>query len=211
MPKPEKSKSKNPQAKKSVEEVAPEIVEEEAVVIRRKSPHVQIQGEWQDTLKYKDGTQKVVRGIIKPNQIQNQFAVLLASLCRGESGYDRIAYMGIGRGDVAWDSGAPSQPYSQTTLEDEFFRKAIPQADIVFVDKDTNVPTGGTPSSKIEITVTLATSEANDVLREFGLFGGTATASVDTGEIVNWIAHDRIDKDNTLEIERIVRIEFVTR
>jgi len=172
---------------------------------------IKISGEWEDTYFYKDGSKKTKKGIIKPNQIQNTFADLLTALCKRETGYDGITYLAVGRGNVTWDSSAPSQPYSQTTLEDEFFRKAIPTTDIVWVDPVTNVPTGGTPSSKIEITATLAYSEANDTLREFGLFGGTATSTLDSGEMVNWIIHSRIDKDSSFEIQRKVRIKFETR
>ncbi|MHA2428750.1 MAG: hypothetical protein ACXADB_12075 [Candidatus Hermodarchaeia archaeon] len=168
-------------------------------------------GEWQDTMRYLDGRTKVIKGPIKPNQIQNTFSTLLTSLCKGESGYDRIGYIGIGSGLVSWDSSTPSQPYSQTTLTTEYFRKAIDAADIVYIDPSTNLPTGGTPSSKIEITVTLLTSEANGTMREFGLFGGTATITLDSGEMVNWVVHGRIDKDTSLEIERQIRIEFATR
>lgn len=186
-------------------------VEEIEVRLKHVSVPVVIRGEWQDTLKYADGRKEVRSGAFKPNQIQNMFATLLATWCRGESGYDRITYFAVGHGDVSWDTAPPTQPYSQTTLEDEYFRKAIPQGDIVYVDPETGIPTGGTPSSKIEITVTLTSGEANGTLREFGLFGGTATAALDSGEIVNWVVHNRIDKDTSLEIERIVRIEFVTR
>ena len=75
----------------------------------------------------------------------------------------------------------------------------------------TNLPTGGVPSSKLEITVNILSGEANGLsLREFGLFGGTATIAFDSGEMVNWIVHSRIDKDSSLEISRVIRIEFVT-
>lgn len=145
------------------------------------------------------------------NQIQNSFASLLASWCRAEAGYDRIGFMGIGSGAAGWDSVPPTQLYSQTILTAEYFRKAISQVSIVFIDPITNISTGGVPSSKIELTVLLASGEANGTLREFGLFGGTATVSLDSGEMVNWVVHSRIDKDSSIEIERKVRIEFVTQ
>lgn len=170
-------------------------------------------GRWFDTHKYEDGR-------VEPgqhgefewgwNQIQNSFATLLAAWCRGEAGYDRITFVGIGSGNVSWDTTPPTQSYSDTTLTTEYFRKAVTQANIVYIDPVTNLPTGGTPSSKIEITVTLLTSEANGAMREFGLFGGTATSTLDSGQMVNWIVHSRIDKDSSLEIERKIRLEFVT-
>jgi len=148
------------------------------------------------------------------NQIQNTFATLLASLCRdehlAEPYHGRIAYMAIGSGLVGWDASPPAQPYANTTLTTEYFRKFIPQADIVFIDPITNIATGGVPSSKLEITVELLSVEANGTLREFGLFGGDGTISLDSGDMVNWIVHSKIVKDSSLEIQRIVRLEFVT-
>jgi hypothetical protein len=181
-------------------------------IIEEKVPF-NIRGEWHDTYTYLDGRIEESSGEFewKPNQIQNEFAKLLASWARAESGYDRISYLAVGHGNVSWDTTPPTQSYNQTTLTDEFFRKAIPQVDIVFIDPITNLPTGGTPSSKIEITVNLLTSEANGTLREFGLFGGTATGTLDSGQIVNWIVHGRIDKDTSLSIQRRIRIEFVTQ
>jgi len=174
-----------------------------------------IRGRWQDTFRRIDGTVEPGPGgefEWRPNQIQNSFATLLATWLRGESGYARLSYLAVGTGLVGWDAATPAQPYSQTTLETEVFRKAIPQGDIVYLDPATDLPTGGTPSSKVEITSTIAYGETNgNSLREFGLFGGTATITTDSGEMVNWIIHHRIDKDSSLEIQRKVRIEFVTR
>lgn len=170
-------------------------------------------GRWFDLLKHPDGsTEPGEHGEFEwgKNQIQNVFATLLATWLRAEAGYDRIGFMGIGSGLVSWDTTPPAQPYSDTTLTTEYFRKAIPQVDIVYIDPITDIPTGGTPSSKVEITVDLLSAEANGTMREFGLFGGTATVALDSGEIVNWIVHSRIDKDSSLEIQRKVRIEFQT-
>jgi len=173
-----------------------------------------IVGRWFDVIRYLDGSSELgEHGEFDWgwNQIQNSFANLIAAWCRAESGYDRIGFMGIGSGLVAWDTTPPTQAYSQTTLTTEYFRKAISQPEIYFIDPSTNLPTGGTPSPKIEIDVTLGLTEANGTLREFGLFGGTATITLDSGEMVNWIVHTRIDKDSSMEIDRKVRIEFETQ
>ena len=171
-----------------------------------------IVGRWYDIYRYADGHEECgEHGEFEWgwNQIQNSFAILLAAWCRGESGYNRIAYIGYGSGLSAWDSTPPTKLYSQTTLQTEYFRKAVSQSDIVYLDPGTDIPTGGTPDSKIEITTTLLTSEGNGTLREFGLFGGTATSTFDSGQMVNWISHSRIDKDTSFEIERKVRLQFV--
>lgn len=171
-----------------------------------------IVGRWYDLYRYTDGHEEHgEHGEFEWgwNQIQNSFATLLAAWCRGESGYDRITYLGYGSGLVAWDTVPPTKSYNATTLQTEYFRKAVTQPDIVYLDPATDIPTGGTPDSKIEITVTLLTSEGNGTLREFGLFGGTATIAFDSGQMVNWISHSRIDKDTSFEIERKIRLQFV--
>lgn len=169
-------------------------------------------GRWQDVLTYKDGSKKVLpekKFEWGWNQIQNIFRTLLACWCRAESGYGRIGFMGIGTGLPGWDTTPPTQSYDQTTLQAEYYRLTIPQGDILFVDPISSDPTGY-PTNKLEITVNIGSGDANGTMREFGLFGGTATSTLDSGEIVNWIVHDRIDKTSGFDIQRKVRIEFVT-
>lgn len=173
-------------------------------------------GEWQDTLIYKDGSDRVIilpdgEFVWGKNQIQNSFALLLGALLRDEPGYSRIGFIGIGSGNASWDTVPPTKSYSATTLNNEVFRKAIPQADIIFIDPDTDISTGGVPSSKLEITYTLDTTEANYDLREFGLFGGEATASFDTGSMVNWVSHTKIEKTSAFELNRRIRLTFDTQ
>jgi len=167
-------------------------------------------GRWQDVLTYRNGDRKILpEGSFEWgwNQIQNVFKKLLACWCRAESGYGRINFLGIGEGLPGWDSVPPVQGYDQVTLTHEYCRLEIPQGNIVFIDSD-NLPTGY-PTNKLEVTVNIGYDDANGTMREFGLFGGTATSALDSGEIVNWIVHDRIDKTSGFEIQRKVRIEFV--
>jgi hypothetical protein len=169
-------------------------------------------GRWQDVFSYIDGYSE--RRPINEfewgfNQIQNSFRKLLAAWSRAELGYSRIGYMGIGSGLSSWDTTPPTQSYDQSTLETEYYRMTVPQGDIVFIDPISGDPTGGVVSNKLEITVNIGTSDANGDMREFGLFGGTATSALDSGEMVNWIVHDLISKDSGFEIQRKIRLEFV--
>jgi hypothetical protein len=170
-------------------------------------------GRWFDTIHRKDGSVEAgEQGMFEWgfNQIQDVFSTLLAALCKGEAGYSRISYMGIGSGLVGWDTTAPTKSLQATSLTTEFFRKAVAPADMIFIDPTTDLDTGGTPSPKMEITVTLDYADAIGALREFGLFGGTATTSLNSGQMVNWISHGRIDKDGSMQIVRKVRLEFRT-
>lgn len=174
---------------------------------------MKIVGRWQDVYRYSNGRVAPGRAgefVWGFNQIQNSFRTLLACWAREESGYGRIGFMGIGTGLPGWDTTPPVQSYDQSTLEAEYYRLTIPQGEIIFIDPITGSP-AGSPTNKLEITVIIGYSAANGTMREFGLFGGTATSTLDTGEMVNWIVHDRIDKTSGFEIQRKVRIEFVTQ
>lgn len=170
-----------------------------------------IVGRWQDQYFYQDG--RVEWGQHGEfewgfNQIQDTFTHLLTALCKRDPLYSGITYLAVGAGEVSWDTTPPTLDHTDTELTDETFRKTIAAGNIIWIDPITNVSTGGVPSNKIEITVTLGYTEANGSLREFGLFGGTATATENSGEMVNWISHNLIAKDNTLELQRRIRLEF---
>ena len=177
------------------------------------------QGRWRDQLVYADG--RIVMTPWRHNQIQNLASTIAASLFRRFDEvspgnvppvFEGIKYMAVGRGDVSWDAlpiGSIPQPVAQATLEDEFFRKEIQPTEMSFLDPDDPAyPVIAGPSRMIQVEVTLTSSEANDTHREFGLFCGQTAGALDSGLIMNWIAHRRIDKDTTLTINRTVQILF---
>ena len=107
----------------------------------------------------------------------------------------------------SWSNDAPPSPTTgDTKLLVETFRKAINPSDIVFLDSS-NQPTD-TITNKLQITVLFGESEANGELREFGLFGGNATGTANSGFMINRKIHPLIYKTSGMKLERIIRIVF---
>lgn len=174
---------------------------------------VGIKGRWRDERRYANGHVEVTPWT--PNQIQNTAATLVASLlARTFEGavypdLTGLTYLAVGSGLSAWDTTPPTQDRADTTLTTEYFRKAIPVTDIQFMDPD--LPAGSTPvagpTRKITLSTTLLSGEANGSMREFGLFGGDADGVADSGLMLNWIVHSKIEKDSSLVIVRTVELE----
>lgn len=169
---------------------------------------IQMRGEWRDIVRDERGNIIDDTGW-RHNQVQNTNAHLLAALCKNQAGYSGYLYFAFGTGLPAWDSAAPAQPYSDTTLTTEVFRKAIPIPSITFRHPITGANIDPTLSNVIQIDTTLALGEANgSALREFGVFSGDATAVADSGLMTDWIVHSRIDKNGSISIDRSIRFTF---
>lgn len=172
---------------------------------------VRLIGEWRD--RYYDLEGNLVHDTgWDHNQIQDTNATLLAMFFyEFLQGAPAISagpqYLAIGRGLAAWDLTPPTLSRADTTLQDEFFRKIITATDIQYIDPVTKAPSGS-ETRAVEITLTMGTSEANDTWREFGFFGGDATAAAYSGFMINWVRHGRIDKDSTMTIVRTCRFIF---
>lgn len=70
-----------------------------------------------------------------------------------------------------------------------------------------------TPTNAIEVRTTWDYGNPSDVfnfkyIREEGLFGGTATATADSGFMLDRVTHDRIYKDCTVKLVRFLDIIF---
>ena len=157
-----------------------------------------------DKITYPDGTQKVIEHI---NTVVDDCSRLIASLMKGQAGYKGIAYWAVGAGAGTWDNNNPPEPkVGDTKLLNETFRKAIKASDITFLDSNDKSTTSVT--NKLQISVTFTEEEANGELREFGLFGGNATGTKDSGIMINRKTHGLIYKTSGMRLERIIRIVF---
>lgn len=148
---------------------------------------------------------KVVRTIEQNNIIVNTASILIARLLKDPSEPDAgISYLGVGSGNDSWDPFDPPAPTtSQTTLEDEFFRKSISRS--TFVDPQTGEPTT-TKTNIVDYATTLSESEAVGPITELSLFGGEATSTLNTGTMVNWRTFPVINKTNAMTLTIIFRI-----
>jgi len=163
--------------------------------------------EWQDTIEYTDGRSTKVSPW-RTNQLQNTFSTLVAALLKGDAAHSGLTYFAVGEGLGSWDTIPPTQPKSDTTLTTEIFRKAlVPATDIVYLDPSNDMVVAG-PTRKIQITVIFTTAEGNGDLREWGMFGGDATATLDSGLMADWVVHGLITKDSSMTITRVVKLEI---
>jgi len=170
-----------------------------------------VKGTWRDIIRKKlpDGTIVETRTDWKDNLIVENFGVLVAALLANSGLITGGAlYHAVGRANSANDPAAPDPGLiTDTTLEDEIFRKAIDS--IKFLDPSDNPVVG--PTNKIELETTFEFGEVppGNYIREQGLFGGTATATADSGLMIDTIKHIPIWKDPSIELVRRIRLEIV--
>lgn len=163
-------------------------------------------GEVIDTLIYSDGRREQIRPM-DFNLVVDSCSKLIACLIKGQSGYSGATYWAVGSGSGSWNDASPPSPSSaDAQLLVETMRKQIQPANIVFLDAS-NVVTA-TPTNKIQITVTFLEAEANGALREFAIFGGNATATLNSGIIINRKIHPIIWKTSGMKLERMLRFTF---
>lgn len=162
-------------------------------------------GEIFDTFIYPDGTREQIHHGF--NLVVNSCSILIASLMKRQAGFSGIGFWAVGSGLAGWSNNTPPSPVAgDTRLVTEIFRKAVGTSDIAYLDVSNNET--ASPTSRIQIKVTFMENEANGDLREFGLFGGTATATVNSGQMINYKTHGLIFKTSGMKLERILRLTF---
>lgn len=156
-----------------------------------------VTGHIKDYAIYKDGTRELINESY--NLIVNNFGVLIASLMKQDSTYkDNTMYWAVG-------TGTTEASVLDTGLETEVYRKAIIAGDMSYMS-------GGSPSvsptNQLRIIVTFGELEANYDLTEFGIFGGNASATVDSGVMINHKVHTTISKTSSFQLERTITFTF---
>lgn len=137
------------------------------------------------------------------NLIVNSFLKLAMSLLKGQSGYSGIGYWAVGSGASSWDTNLPDPEINATVLTAEIGRVKIAASEITFLDANYNQSTN--PTNILQIKHTFGVNDCNGVWREFGIFGGNASATVNTGLMINKKHHKVITKTSDMTIERTMR------
>lgn len=163
-------------------------------------------GEVFDTIYHTDGTiEKRERSF---NIVVNDISRLISALIKHHNGHNEgNLYWALGTGQDTWDDTPYTPLDTNTKLTNEVFRKAILPEQRTFVDEN------GEPTSEVtnrlQLNIVIESTEANgNSLREFGIFGGNASETKDSGIMINHKSHARIDKVEGMKIERSVRFTF---
>lgn len=178
-------------------------------------------GKYRDTLTWRslDGGTKSHEMPWRTNQVQDSGLKIVVSQLIGApsmtsgsfSNVLPLRYMAVGSGDPTWDAVSPSavsKDTAATTLLNETHRFALSADDFAFLDSSGIDLDPQALSARFMARITLGANDANGDLREFGLVGASATSSLNTGLLFNWINHPLIQKDSSLVITREVDISF---
>jgi hypothetical protein len=122
-----------------------------------------------------------------------------------------ILFLALGEGSSDWDGGT-TIPSKKTTVKlvKEILRMAISPDEITYLD-NTN-QSSSTPTDQLQITVEFEGARLVEkhitVLREFGLFGGNASDKPDSGYMINYVIHPRINISPDMTLIRELRLRF---
>lgn len=160
-----------------------------------------VTGECKDIVKV-DG--KVVDTIVGHNVVVNSSLNLIAGLVGNL--IDNNLYWAIGSGNESWDDTPVDPQKTEVRLTNEIGRKRLTDANIEFYD-GVNRPSN-TPTNRLHISTLFEEDECNGEWREFGIFGGDATAVVGSGILIDKKHHGVVTKDANTTIERHLIITF---
>jgi len=138
------------------------------------------------------------------NLIVNDASELVAALFKGQANYGGIQYVVVGQGESSWDtSGVPTETVTQTRMVSELGRVA---PTITFIDSS-NADTL-TVTNRISVAGSFGPTQANGSWREWGIVGGTATSTANSGLLIDYYTHSVATKENTETLVRRVRMTF---
>jgi hypothetical protein len=82
----------------------------------------------------------------------------------------------------------------------------IDPGDIKYVDAAGGIVS--TPTHRLELGITITATAGPMRLREFGLVGGDATAVANSGQLINYVIHPRVDLAPGAVLTRRIRLSF---
>lgn len=166
----------------------------------KEGTRVTVTGEVTDVITHVDtGEVEVRKG---HNIVVNSFSNLVMALMSNKSGFSGITHWAVGSGLSSWDTNPVSPTLSEVKLTSEIGRKALTTDSFTFLTSDGSV--SATPTNILKVSVTFDVDECNGTWREFGIFGGNASDSLNSGVMIDKRHHEVLTKNNTMAIERTV-------
>lgn len=137
------------------------------------------------------------------NTIMRSAWPLVAALLRGEEGLGGIRFWAVGEGDPAWDVAPAAASPEIERLHAEIDREKVGSESMTYLDEQGAASDRPTP--RLEISLTFSWPVAR-TLREFALVGGDAGERPDTGYLVNYVIHRRLDLPAGSKLTRKLRL-----
>lgn len=170
--------------------------------------NIKVKGEWWDEVyeHLPDGTKRLVHTTEKrTNTKMDDVALVIAGLMAGDPAVGGIVQHAIGRGDPGWGAVPPAVNTADSVLFDEIVRNA-PDS-IVYLD-GADLPTASRTNVIRVRTIFGPADAAGETIREQALFGGGATAVINTGDIINTIRHEGFVKSGAVSIARNIKLTY---
>ena len=141
-----------------------------------------------------------------PNVIVKSASVLIARLLKDNTEPNAgISYFAVGTGNPVWSLQNPPAPaVTQVMLEAELARRALDPDATHFVDSDGSSTLVAT--NIVDFTATFGESEAVGPIVEMALFGGDATAALNSGTMLNYRTFPVLNKTASMTFTVVFRI-----
>jgi len=139
--------------------------------------------------------------------LTNEFYVALASALVSDVGGSM--YLAVGSGETAWDQTPPLYQRNTLLLVNEIARKVVTRENLSYLN-ESGVETDG-PTPRLRIQATFSAEEGTGVLRECGLFAGSASSEINTGTLLSYFVHARIEKTTDMSLVRTISLDLTPR
>lgn len=133
------------------------------------------------------------------NIVVEKVLCLIMGMLKGQ--LSGIQYWAVGSGSDSWDSTPVNPTLTEVKLTNELGRKAITSSNIKFVNPSTYEEVSEVTNC-LQIECTFYEEDCNGKWREFGIFGGNATTTKNSGYMIDKKHHSVINKTSDMVVNR---------
>lgn len=141
------------------------------------------------------------------NHIVETCDILVSALFKGQPDYRGICYLAIGTGETSWDTVDQEVSRDAVKLKKEHARYRLNEDSLRYIDRNGEFSDKPTDTVRVKYLIRVD-GEKPVPLREFGLFGGSATDEPDSGLMIDYVIHPRISLSPEFTLERTIILRF---